>query len=72
MSKYTPVGQKYQINDRVKKRYFSSYRYGTVLDFYVKENGRGRPYYYYKIKWDNSSRPEPQSQNTLKPAEENT
>ena len=70
--KYIPVGQKYKINDRVKKSYFNNYRYGTITDVLPKKNNRNRTYYYYYVKWDNSARPEPQSQSTLRPAEENT
>ncbi len=70
MTKYTRIGQKYQIGDRVKKRYFGNYRYGTVVDFEKKSNRCDRSYYYYQVLWSNSKMPETQSQSTLKPAEE--
>ena len=70
MTKYTRIGQKYQIGDRVKKRYFGNYRYGTVVAFEQKSNRRDRMYYYYQVLWGDSKMPETQSQSTLKPAEE--
>lgn len=70
MTKYTPIGQKYQIGERVKKRYFGNYRYGTVISFEQKANRRDRTYYYYQVLWDTSKMPETQSQSTIKPAEE--
>jgi len=70
MTKYTPIGQKYQVGDRVKKRYFGSYRHGTVVSFEEKANRRNRAYYYYQVLWTDSKMPETQSQSTLKPSEE--
>ncbi len=70
MTKYTRIGQKYQIGDRVKKKYIGSYRYGTVISCEQKSNRRNRPYYYYQVLWDNSKMPETQSQSTIKAAEE--
>jgi len=40
--KYIPVGQKYKINDRVKKPYFNNYRYGTITDVLPKKNNLNR------------------------------
>ena len=62
--------QKYQIGDRVKKRYFSNYRYGTVISCEQKSNKLDHAYYYYQVLWDTSKMPETQSQSTLKSAEE--
>jgi len=70
MTKYTPIGQKYQIGDRVKKRYFNGYKYGTVISCTKKSNRLNRTYYYYKVLWDTSKMPEKQNQSTIQPAED--
>jgi len=73
MTKYTRIGQKYQINDRVKRlNQYGNYRYGIITDCICKQNRLNRDYYYYYVKWDLSTRPSLHSQNTLEPAEEDT
>jgi len=70
MTKYTRIGQKYQIGDRVKKKYFGGYKYGAVIDCDQKSNRLNRAYYYYQVLWDTSKMPETQSQSTIQLAEE--
>ena len=47
------------------------HRYGTITDFIIKKDRRGRAYFYYYVNWDDSKTTSLHSQNMLKATEEN-
>ena len=64
MSKYTLVGQKFKIGDKVyKKNIFGSTkgiekRVGSIYGVFTKKNSKGSHHYYYNIQWDDGKRSE--------------
>ena len=64
------VGQRYQKNDRVRKKTLSNSislppRIGTVLDVTVRVDRRGHPAFYYSIQWDDLKSPATHAQHVL-------
>jgi hypothetical protein len=66
------IGQRYKAGDRIKKiplsksRSFAP-RVGVILDVEEREDARGHPRYYYKIRWDDLRTPAIHAQHVLIP-----
>ena len=64
------IGQRYQVNDRVKKKIISASRSmaprkGRILSVEKKLNKRGQPSFYYQIQWDDLKSPSLHAQHVL-------
>ena len=67
---YNRVGQRYQKNDRVRKKTIGKSkalppRIGTILDVTVRVDRRGHPAFYYSIQWDDLKSPATHAQHVL-------
>jgi hypothetical protein len=64
------VGQKYQLNDRVRKTSIHKSaslptRVGVILGVEVKKDKKRRPSYYYMVQWDDLKSPSLHAQQVL-------
>ena len=64
------VGQKYQLNDRVRKTTVHKSaslppRVGVILGVEVKKDKKKRPTYYYMVQWDDLKSPSLHAQQVL-------
>jgi hypothetical protein len=72
MPELNRVGQRYQKNDRVRKKTVGKKRslpsrIGTIMDVMVKTDKRGHPAFYYSIQWDDLKSPATHAQQVLIP-----
>ena len=65
----TRSGRYQKVTEELK---IKGYRYGTITDFIIKKDRRGRAYFYYYVNWDDSKTTSLHNQNMLKATEENT
>ena len=65
----TRSGRYQKVTEELK---IKGHRYGTITDFIIKKDRRGRAYFYYYVIWDDSKTNSLHCQNMLRPAEENT
>ncbi len=67
------VGQRHQINDRVRKKTLGGgkpTRYGTIIEPTIKTDSRGYKVYYYHVQWDDLQSPSLHAQHVLIPLHE--